>query len=328
MMLSATGCVDPANPHRPAAGLIPYDVASPLWSDGAAKERFLALPEGARIHVKDCAREPATCQPRAAGGTFADDGHFDLPPGTVLVKSFLIGGKRIETRLLVRFDAATWEGYSYEWNDEQTDARVFPDTVGGVKRMVATPAGTQPWFFPSRSECLQCHTEAAGISLGLETAQLDMDLRYPSGITSNQLATLENIGLFDAPLARPARGRLATPTVEEPGRSLVDRARSYLQANCANCHRPGSNFESIDLRAHIPLPMTQVCNAQPEKGTLGVAGARLLVPGNPGQSLLALRMRSLLMNGRMPQIGTSVVDEAGVRVIEAWITSLTAADCR
>ncbi|MES1209940.1 MAG: hypothetical protein ABUS79_28725, partial [Pseudomonadota bacterium] len=119
--LSATVCVDATNPKKPAASLIPYDVNSPLWSDGADKQRFLALPDGAVIHVKDCTREPDTCKTVAQGGTTFDEGHWVLPVGTVLVKNFLFGGRFIETRLFVRF-ADIWYGFSYQWNSAQTDA--------------------------------------------------------------------------------------------------------------------------------------------------------------------------------------------------------------
>ncbi len=74
--LSATGCVDPKNPTHPAASLVPYEVNSPLWSDGAAKQRFMAIPDGAVIGVKDCARDPAACQTLANGGTTPPEGHW------------------------------------------------------------------------------------------------------------------------------------------------------------------------------------------------------------------------------------------------------------
>ncbi|MES1210649.1 MAG: hypothetical protein ABUS79_32330, partial [Pseudomonadota bacterium] len=119
--LSATGCVSPGDAKMPAASLIPYDVNSPLWSDGADKQRFLALPDGAVIHVKDCAREPDSCKPTSQGGSTFDEGHWVLPVGTVLVKNFLFGGRFIETRLFVRF-ADIWYGFSYQWNSAQTDA--------------------------------------------------------------------------------------------------------------------------------------------------------------------------------------------------------------
>src|SRR5262249_29883866 len=126
MMLSATGCVDPADPKKAAASLIPYDVNSPLWSDGATKERYLSMPAGGKIHVKDCTAEPATCMPIESGGTGEDEGHWDLPIGTVLMKVFIIDGKRVETRLITHRNETTWVGYSYEWNDDETDATLLP----------------------------------------------------------------------------------------------------------------------------------------------------------------------------------------------------------
>jgi uncharacterized repeat protein (TIGR03806 family) len=318
-LLSQTGCVDPADPKRPAAGLIPYDVASPLWSDGADKERFFALPDGARIRVKDCSRAPAACVPPSAGGTPEDDGHWELPVGTVLVKAFRMGGRHVETRLLVRLDAFTWKGYSYKWNDAQTDAEVLPDVIDGLREPVAGGGGSQLWHYPSRAQCLQCHHTAAGISLGLTSAQLNREYAYPSGVTENQLVALERIGLFEAPLPTPAPPVLADPRAA--ALAVEARARSYLHANCANCHRPGGSFEGIDLRRDTPLAATGMCNRPPEKGDQGIGGALLLVPGDPERSLLSVRMRRLEA-GRMPQIGTSVLDSDGVRVVEDWIRSI------
>jgi hypothetical protein len=152
--LSRTGCADPADPRRPSAGLIPYDVASPLWSDGADKRRFLALPEGAKIDASSAE-------------------HWELPVGTVLVKSFLLDGRFIETRLLIRQSQFTWKGYSYEWDEAQTDALLMDEVEGGVKKPVPNSSGSQTWHFPSRAQCLQCHTLAAGVSLGPSARQLD-----------------------------------------------------------------------------------------------------------------------------------------------------------
>src|SRR5262245_61202588 len=90
--LRDSGCVDAADPRKPAAGLVPYTVRAPLWSDGAEKERHLALPPGGTIGV-------------------SDGGHLDLPVGTVLMKKFLLGGQAIETRLLVRHASGAWAGY-------------------------------------------------------------------------------------------------------------------------------------------------------------------------------------------------------------------------
>jgi hypothetical protein len=191
-----------------------------------------------------------------------------------------------------------------------------------VMKTIASGAGTQVWHFPSRAQCLQCHTIAAGISLGPTTAQMNRDFTYPSGVTSNQVATWEHIGLFEQPPSKPYLPALPTPTAAEP--DLLPRVRSYLHANCANCHRPEGSFEGIDLRYDIPFAQTGLCNVAPEKGTLGVEGASRLVPGRPEKSLMSLRMHTTL-DGRMPQIGTSVVDIAGTALVDEWIR--TVQDC-
>jgi glucose/arabinose dehydrogenase len=171
--LSQTGCFDPVDPSQPAPGLIPYQVNAPFWSDGAQKQRWLALPDGAQM-------------------TAGPDGDLDLPIGSVLAKSFSLAGERIETRLFVRHDDGGWAGYSYEWDADGKDATWVP---GGKARQIAG----QTWTYPSSAQCLRCHTQAAGSSLGLELAQLNGPLTYPGGNTANQLATLEHIGMFAAP---------------------------------------------------------------------------------------------------------------------------------
>jgi uncharacterized repeat protein (TIGR03806 family) len=314
--LSQTGCVDPADPKRPADSLVPYGIASPLWSDGAAKHRYFALPDGATIDVKDCAREPESCDPAAAGYTTLDDGHWIFPDGTVFVKTFSLGERLVETRLLVRVDEFNWWGYSYEWREDQSDAELLAANEIGYERTI----GAQTWHFPSRSQCLQCHTDAAGRSLGPETSQLDHDFAYPSGVSGNQLDTLEHIGLFATiPAARPA-----FPDPADASAPLESRARAYLHANCAICHRPGGESSvALDLRFDAPFAATGLCNVTPGKGDLGVPGALLVAPGEPARSVLTLRMRSLDLELRMPRIGTRVVDEQGVATIEAWIASLS-----
>jgi uncharacterized repeat protein (TIGR03806 family) len=296
--LSRTGCTQPNDARRPADGLIPYEVRAALWSDGADKRRWLALPDTARIQV-------------------GADGDFDLPVGTVLVKEFAFAGRPVETRLFVRHADGEWAGYSYEWDDDGRDATLLP--AGKTK-----PVGDVTWTFPSRSECLSCHTQAAGRTLGLELLQLNGDAVYPAtNRISNQLATLDHLELLEPPLTA-APGEL--PALPEPGGGapLEARARAYLHANCSGCHRPmGIGRGSADWRFQTPLAMAGVCDAAPQEGDLGVAGARQILPGDPAKSLVSLRMRALDAK-RMPPLASSRVDEAGAALIDEWIRSLAA----
>ncbi|MFO0585575.1 MAG: PQQ-dependent sugar dehydrogenase [Anaeromyxobacter sp.] len=295
--LAATGCVDAADPTKPAAGMIPYRLNAPFWSDGAVKDRWLAIPDGQTVAL-DAA------------------GDFTFPNGTVLMKSFKVGGKLVETRLMMRHPDGVWAGYTYRWNDAQTAAT---RVIGGQVRALTA----QTWLYPTEQQCLQCHTAAAGRSLGPEIGQLNGDLTYPAtGRTANQLATLEAIGVLSLP-GLPAT-LAAYPDPLGPASTLELRARAYLHSNCSQCHRPGSTAPSnMDLRFQTALSAMNACGAAPQRGDLGIAGAKLIAPGHPEQSILIQRMKALDAV-RMPPVGSLVVDQSGVDVLSAWITGLTA----
>jgi hypothetical protein len=319
--LSATGCVDANNPTQPAPSMIPYEVNSQLWSDGAAKQRFMAIPDGAVIGVKDCTRDPGACQPLTDGGTTPPEGHWFLPVGSVLMKSFLFGGKFLETRLFAHYDGM-WVGYSYQWNAQQTDATLV-DRLGLNRNISNGNGGTQSWYFPSQNDCLQCHTSTFGDSLGTETRQLNRTMTYPNGVMANQIDTFEHLGMFDAPIPRLAP--LADYTSTTATDSLDAKARSYLHANCAICHLPGGSYDSIDFRFGTPLSMMNVCNVTPDKGDVGVTGSKRFFPGSPQKSVLLLRMQlaSGMDSGRMPPLATSVLDQNGIGILSQWIKGTT-----
>jgi uncharacterized repeat protein (TIGR03806 family) len=290
--LSETGCFDPDDPTQPVAGLIPYDVIEPLWSDGAGKQRWLALPDGARIHVNT-------------------DGDFALPVGSVLVKSFSLGEQLVETRLFVRHQDGGWAGYSYEWDDAETDALLLP---GSKERTVQG----QVWTHPSRQQCMSCHTSMAGYTLGLEVRQLNRWITYPqTGRTANQLETFQHIGLLDAPLSAPVR---QLPFLSRD--TSNDAARGYLHANCSGCHRTQGSAYQPKLLASLSLTDMRVCNVYPVFGDLGISGARVMVPGNLPLSLLSVRPH-LVGPGQMPPLARSLVDAYGTQVIDDWIRSWT-----
>jgi uncharacterized repeat protein (TIGR03806 family) len=294
--LSKTGCFDAKDPTKPAAGVIPFGVQSALWSDGAEKERFLALPDGKTIHVNA-------------------DNDFELPISTVLIKTFMLGGKRVETRLLVRHADGEWGGYSYEWDDAQTDATLLPANKTKV-------VGNDTWYFPSRAECFQCHTTPAGRSLGLEIAQQNGDFVYTStNRLSNQLKTFDHIGLFDASVGDVA-SLPAMPTPTKDG-DLEPRARAYLHSNCSHCHRPdGGGRGAMDFRFSRSFAETKSCNADPQAENLGVANAKIITPGQPTKSILSLRVHAVDAK-RMPPLGVAVGDAAGLSLLDQWISSLT-----
>ena len=282
-LLSETGCFDTST-------LIPYGVHVELWSDGADKIRWMALPEGETIDLED---------------------DWNLPAGTVLIKEFHVEGTLVETRLLVRHEDGGWAGYPYRWLEDGSDAvLVTPGDDVSV--------GETSWRVPSQSQCVACHTDAAGRSLGLETAQLNGDFTYPNGRVANQLVTLAHIGVLEGDLPDDPAELDAFSDTD----TLDERARAYLHVQCAHCHQPGAPSQSsLDLRWHTPLAETAACDVPPEQGDLGVSDARLLAPGEPDRSILLLRMESTGVE-RMPDVGTAVVDTDGTSLIREWIAGL------
>jgi uncharacterized repeat protein (TIGR03806 family) len=316
--LSETGCVDPAHPTQFSSRVLPYEVNSPLWSDSADKTRGMVLPSDGKIRVLDCAVTPAEC----AQGP-ADSGRWIFPPGTVMIKNFLFDGKFVETRLFVQFSDKSWVGYSYAWNEAQTDAILVPSermpvTFNTGKRSV-------DWTMPSRKDCMKCHLPEAGFVLGGETAQLN---RVVDG--TNQIDRWEAQGLFEEAPAKPYQAALVTPYPGPLGSppanaTLEQKARSYLHANCAFCHRTDGAGPSFDIRSGLSLADTQTCNMPPTKGDQGVVGALLITPGKPETSIMYLRMETVEANsGRMPPIASAHADADGLKLVGDWIKSISA----
>lgn len=302
--LSATGCFDAADPKKPGVGLIPYGVASALWSDNADKQRWMALPEGKKI-------------------AFMANGDFDFPTGTVLLKAFALDGVMLETRFLIKHSDGQWGMYTYVWDDAGKDAKLLGE--GSDSRFF----GETEWVFPSRANCLTCHTEAAGRTLGPDTRQFNSLFDYPSGKRANQLSTLEHIGLFATPPGNIVTLPKLPPPQYDVGASTEQRARSYLHANCSHCHQPGGTRDvsgmdlvNLDLRFDTPLKMMNICNVVPSKNNYGIADVKILTPQDPLLSMISVRMHSKVTNVRMPQIGTGVVDPLGTQVVDDWIKSV------
>ena len=295
--LSATGCVNPSNPTLPASGLIPYTPNAPFWSDGAVKARWIGLPDGKNITVNA-------------------EGDWDFPNGTVLMKNFRLDNRLVETRLFMHHPDGVWAGYSYEWNAEQTDATL----VRGGKQV---SVGGQTWIYPSEGQCLMCHTEAAGRSLGLETRQLAFNITYPqTGRDAHQLVTHNAINTLASPIADPT-DQVPYPNPSGTSGTLGERARSYLHTNCSQCHRPGGPSTSdMDLRYSTALADTKACDVVPGLGDLGIANARLIAPGAAARSVVIDRMSRRDAHG-MPPVGSAQVDAEGAKLLTDWVNSLT-----
>ena len=322
-LLSQTGAFSDLKTLTPAAGLVPYEVNSPLWSDGAAKRRWLAVPS-----------DGAPYDTTAERIGFAARGEWTFPTGTVFVKHFELGTdeanpaarRRLETRFLVRDASGGVYGVTYRWRDDQTDAELLSDAFHDEIAIKTADGGTrrQAWSYPSRSDCMTCHNANAGHVLGVNTRQLNGDCSYPaSGVTDNQLRALNRIGLFAPSLAEeeiPKFEKLAAVT--DTVATLEHRVRSYLDANCAQCHRPGGVQAYFDARYDTPLVRQGLLNGA-LANALGIDGAKVISPRHAAQSVLHARLSS---NDaiRMPTLARSVVDVQAVKTLEEWIASLPA----
>lgn len=364
--LSQSGLFRSVKGHVPQPALIPYTVNAALWSDGAYKERYIALP-GA---------DPKIEVMPARGWNFPDK--------TVLVKSFALEKEEgkpstrrwIETRFLTKQEGE-WVGYSYAWNEAQTDATLVESKgrdkpfVVRVPRSPEHPDGKrkQVWRYPSRSECMVCHTRAANFVLGLSTLQMNKTHDYGS-VRDNQLRVLEKLGVLKVDWAAEVQTRLrddarargmTEPQVEayvakrtaaegqrtaapssllaaapdklprlvdpyDSSQRLADRARSYLHSNCSQCH-----VEAGGGNAQIELEFTTALDKMRIFNTPPVHHTfdlpdARLVAPGHPERSVLLRRISNRDKGFMPPLATSIVDRQAVRLLEEWIRQLPAGD--
>jgi mono/diheme cytochrome c family protein len=263
-------------------------------------------------------------------------GSWTLPDGSVLVQTLSLNvledaarpaRKRIETRLLVR-QQGEWTGYSYRWNAAQTDAELVPTAGTAMELVVADPTEPggrreQVWRVPARSECMVCHSRAAGFVLSFTPLQLDRDRDY-GGTIDNQLRSFEHIGLFQAAVPRRPddRPRLVNPY--EPQAPLDARVRSYLDVNCSTCHvLEGGGNGPMELGLKTARDKMRLIDAVPIHDRFDIPDPRLIAPGSPERSVLYQRI-SRRGTGQMPPLGSTEVDRKAVEMIAEWIRGLPA----
>ena len=262
-----------------------------------------------------------------------------FPDGTVAVKTFSLemehgnpaSRRRLETRIL-HFEQLAgseevgdqyWRGYTYVWNDEQTDAELLDEK--GLDKKLTIKVGDkmveQNYRFPSRAECTLCHTNAAKFALGVSTLQMNRDHNY-DGVVANQLATLEHIGLFTKKLPDAPAKLAKLADFNDKSLPIDVRARSYLHSNCSHCHiKWGGGNAEFKLVVDLPLKELGILNVTPAHGNFKIDGAKLIVPGHPEKSIILERMKMTGL-GRMPHIASRVVDEQAVQIVNDWIKGM------
>ncbi len=307
LTLSATGAFADVGELIPEPGILEFGVASPLWSDAAAKRRWMSLPTGTQV-------------------TWSRDQHWVFPPGTVFIKHFELGeeGYRLETRFTIVKNDGSIYGVTYRWRRDHSDADlVNPD---GLSEEVRFDLGQRrQWTYPGRGDCLACHTPSAGFVLGPRAGQLNFSRLYSgSAVQDNQLQTLVHLGVFENPPDETALANApAYDPIDQVAADLEHRIRSYLEANCATCHNPGNPMEgaALDLRYATPLAATGLINGEPSND-LGIAGAAIINPRDPRRSILYRRIASNDPAIRMPPLARDVVDQEMAEHLLKWIDSL------
>lgn len=273
----------------------PFTPQYVLWSDGAAKRRWLRLPPGAAIDASS---------PDA----------WQFPPGTRLWKEFAHDGRPVETRYIERLADGRWRFASYVWNEDGRDAVLAP--AAGIAALPARGAPDGRYEVPGHDDCRACHESAAVPVLGASAVQLSAELRRL--VDEGWLR-----GLPAAMLARPPRIAATSPGERA--------ALGYLHANCGHCHNDDGMPAPVRLvlaqRASDPLRSRE----RVLRTTVDIAGrfrspaladtTKRVVAGHPAASTLALRMRSRDPRLQMPPLGTRVPDPEGLALIERWIAN-------
>ena len=293
--LAEFGFFADAPAQKPAAGVTPYRLNTPLWSDGAEKLRFLYLPPGAQAK---------------AGG----EGLLSLPVGAALIKTFAFpqGEKLrlIETRVLLH-RAEGWVALPYRWNEAQTEARL---ALAGGRVPVTTPTGEAiSYAIPNKNQCKECHgLSGAVVPIGPKARNL-----APAWLTAQAKA-----GRLDSVPAVTTRVPLWEERVKaDPALA----ARGYLDANCGHCHNPqGSASNSgLDLRWEQADPAKLGVLKRPVAAGRGAGPHEFgIVPGEPDKSILTYRMASTEGGVAMPELGKATVDRDGLAVIRRWIAGM------
>lgn len=300
--LAVTGTAFPANlsdyrffadpaAQRPAFGVTPYRLQTPLWSDGAEKLRFVYLPAGAKAKSQG-------------------DGLLDLPVGAALIKTFKLEGRLIETRVLLhRVDG--WVALPYQWNREQTEARL---ALAGARLDLTTPLGQAiSYAIPNKNQCKECHQQKdAVVPIG------------PKGrnLSAAWLASFHKAGKLDAVPKVTSR----VPLWENRANlAATSAARGWLDSNCAHCHNPAGSASNsgLDLRWEQADPIKLGIMKRPVAAGRGSGGLEFdVLPGHPDKSIMLYRMVSLEGGISMPELGRSSVDPDGQAVVIKWIREM------
>ena len=311
--LSETGLFKNVKTHQVREEFLGYDVNVPQWVDGAECDRYFGL------------------SPEARTIRFGGNRGWNLPDGAVAFQTLSRDGRRLETRVMIKQDKE-WGGYSYAWNESQTDAELVPAEGGEI----ALGEG-KIWPIPSRVDCMNCHSRATNFLLGLETSQMNRDRDYGDGFVANQIGVMDDLGLFLQASAKKRsttlRGtpqtlpKLADP-FDEKNPDINARARALLHARCSGCHREAGGGNAMIHLQHFSKPdKFGVINVAPNHGDQGLEGGdiKIVKPGDPSRSVMFHRVTKT-GPGKMPPIGSQTPDPKVGAILLRWILEMKEED--
>lgn len=293
---------------NPAENVFPYHINAPLFSDYAGKKRFIYLPKGKKIN-------------------YHDNDVLDFPEGTVLIKNFVYpqSGKEekekiIETRLLIR-NTEGWQALPYIWNEDQTDA--FLEPSGGNVKIDFEPKDGQvlsiSYNIPNQTQCKNCHAHGDKIMpIGPSARQLNNGSKK-----DNQLIRWASVGILNGLPSLDQIPELIN--YENKTASLDLRARSWMEANCAHCHREDgpAKTSGLHLLASVSDPLRLGIFKAPVAAGKGSGGRKYdIVPGEPEKSILYYRIVSNDPGVMMPELGRSIIHQEGADLIVEWIREM------
>jgi uncharacterized repeat protein (TIGR03806 family) len=324
-------------------GVVPFDLNTPLFTDYAHKLRTVWMPKG-------------------VSAKYDANASFDFPVGTIITKTFFYplpgraGGENavartydqsrdfatagiagsgldlhhvrlIETRVLVRREHG-WDALPYVWNAAQTEAELARTGDALPLDLVDEDGKHEPFTYvvPNENQCAGCHVvdvKAKAIApIGPKARHLNRDLAYASG-SENQLAHWSKLGyLSGAPAASAAPRNADWRDASAP---VANRARAYLDINCAHCHNPAgpANTTALDLSISAPTDRHLGLCKPPVAAGRGTGDHFFdIVPGKPDDSILPYRMASHETGVMMPEQGRSTTHREGLELIRQWVSSL------
>ena len=312
----------------PSLDVLPYEPASPLFTDYAHKKRFVWMPKGVKA-------------------TYNGDGQIlELPVGAAIIKTFYYDKvqpsnttKIIETRIMIR-KSSGWIFADYVWNIEQTEAYLDMDGSNvsiDYKDENDVLHSVPNYRIPNEVQCITCHKARqtinsvavdVNIPIGIKPQNINFDYNYGTE-TKNQLTKWIEVGYLQNNFSLPSANN-TTIDYTDTSKPLESRVRSYLDINCAHCHQDNRHCDYRPMRFAFAetgdlvngLANMGVCVNTQDMQDFPPALSKIVSPGNINRSMLYYRLNTTNENYRMPLHGRTVIHTEGVALIEQWINSL------